>query len=321
MSGLLLGAISLGIDAARLLGKFAQLWEDSNASCAQPVPSLSQPRKVTPHMRKLFLVAERLTWDYAVVSSREREQNEQLTWEVNYELGILEPFVEDAEQVPGGKKSRLNKWYPYQNQHEMKLAMSLISMDAGLTEVSWSLWYGLQMNIQRVLGHEEDVSNRNNSAPRDYAVSEERSGLNTGMDTRSDGVFEFDVTRSPDDALFDTSTIVPDVGIPTPPSSSSNPSKETTRPATDAMSSSKSIHPALATRIAAGPTVERQVPCSNDDKRIISYKTLQDFYSLLEQIERTSYLGALFLEAYAEHLRDDACRDCWLKHNIVGEAK
>jgi hypothetical protein len=33
-------------------------------------------------------------------------------------------------------------------------------------------------------------------------------------------------------------------------------------------------------------------------------------------MERTSYVGTLFLEAYAERLRDDMCKSCWLKHNI-----
>lgn len=49
---------------------------------------------------------------------------------------------------------------------------------------------------------------------------------------------------------------------------------------------------------------------------IRSYKTLQDFYSLLDKIERTSYIGALFLEAYAEKLRDDMCKSCWFRHNV-----
>jgi hypothetical protein len=50
--------------------------------------------------------------------------------------------------------------------------------------------------------------------------------------------------------------------------------------------------------------------------RIISYRTLQDFYALLDKIERTSHVGALFLEAYAERLRDDMCKDCRFKHNV-----
>lgn len=48
----------------------------------------------------------------------------------------------------------------------------------------------------------------------------------------------------------------------------------------------------------------------------MSYKTLQGFYKLLDKIERTSYVCAKFLEAYAEKLRDDLCKDCWFKRNV-----
>lgn len=57
-------------------------------------------------------------------------------------------------------------------------------------------------------------------------------------------------------------------------------------------------------------------PFFDQRRRIVSYKTLQDFYELLDKIERTSYVGAVFLEAYAEKLRDDLCKACWLKRNI-----
>lgn len=284
-------------------------------------PVCRKPRKATPHMRKLFLVAERLTRDYATVPLRDKEQNEQLTWEVNYELGILDPFVEDADQVPGGKKSKLNKWHPYQNQYEMEQAMSLAAMDGGLTQVSWSLWYGLQMNLQKMLGQ---ASNRKTDTQHSQKVTEKSSELVTGQNSRVRELDEIDLRQSPDNALFDTSNIVPTIGIPTPPSSFPNTSEDTMRreAGTATKPPPKDIYPPFPTRHTPGPSsVEKRVPSPQDDKRITSYKTLQDFYSLLDQIERTSYVGALFLEAYAEHLRDDACRDCWLKHNVVVEVK
>jgi hypothetical protein len=64
-------------------------------------------------MRKTFLVAERLMWEKGQVSSHSKDLNEELNWKVNYELGILDPFVEDPEQVQGGKHSKSNKSYPY----------------------------------------------------------------------------------------------------------------------------------------------------------------------------------------------------------------
>lgn len=44
-------------------------------------------------------------------------------------------------------------------------------------------------------------------------------------------------------------------------------------------------------------------------------RRMQDFYGLLDKIERTSFVGAIFLEAYAERLRDDLCKAYWLKRN------
>jgi hypothetical protein len=43
------------------------------------------------------------------VSSLDKDLNEELNWKVSYELGTLDPFVEDAEQVQGGKHSKSNK--------------------------------------------------------------------------------------------------------------------------------------------------------------------------------------------------------------------
>ena len=59
---------------------------------------------------------------------------------------------------------------------------------------------------------------------------------------------------------------------------------------------------------AAGPLSE--------PTRIIS---LQDFYSVLDKLERTSGMGFMFLEAYAERLRDEVCRDCWLRSNVLSD--
>ncbi|KAL5118564.1 hypothetical protein ACEQ8H_003579 [Pleosporales sp. CAS-2024a] len=181
--------------------------DGAHARSAFACPVCRQERKVSVHARKLFLVAERLCWDETVASRQDRDQNEALNWAVNYELGILDPFVEDAEQMPGGRHSRNNQFYPYQNEHEMKLAAKLIWMTEDMTPATWALWINSQLGLEKM-------------------------------------------------------------GMEAPP------------------------------------------------KRIVSYKTMQDFYSLLDQIERTSYVGARFLEAYAERLRDDMCKDCWFRQHV-----
>jgi hypothetical protein len=46
-------------------------------------------------------------------------------------------------------------------------------------------------------------------------------------------------------------------------------------------------------------------------RRPFSVETLSEFYSLLDKIERTSYVASKYLEAYAEFLNRDVCNDCW----------
>jgi hypothetical protein len=203
-------------------------------------------RKPTPHARKVFLVAERLAWEYRPVPRHEKDENERLTWEVNYELGILDPFVEDPERFPGGKKSQHNKWHPYQNEFEMKQALNLIFISENLTEASWSLWLGMQKMLRNLVDLPSSSLKERKLGPAASRLLQETSE-NRLQPKPAETI---DLTKSPNRVMS------------------------------------------------------------------INYKTLQDFYSLLDQIERTSYVGALFLEAYAERLRDDLCRECWLKHYI-----
>lgn len=81
--------------------------------------------------------------------------NEELNWAVNYELGILDPCIEDPEQIFGGKKSLVNKFHPYQNEHEVKLALKLIFITQDMTETTWALWIGTQMHLQDLFDEDE----------------------------------------------------------------------------------------------------------------------------------------------------------------------
>jgi hypothetical protein len=224
-------------------------------------PVCNQERKATAHMRKVFLVAERLSWDDKIVSIHDKDLNEELNWKVNYELGILNPFVEDPEQVPGGKLSRNNKFFPYQNEHEMKLALKLIFMTEDVTEMTWTLWITSNLNLQKML-----MSNETEGSP---SIAPKHTSTSDSHSTASCTTPSAKEDRKLDPASFANSAPV--------------------------VEHSEELFP---------------------PKRIRSYKSLQDFYSLLDKIERTSYVGALFLEAYAEKLRDDMCKSCWLKHNI-----
>jgi hypothetical protein len=54
----------------------------------------------------------------------------------------------------------------------------------------------------------------------------------------------------------------------------------------------------------------------------LSFRTLPEFYSLLDKIERTSYVGARYLEAYAEYLQNaDECGECWFRSRMMDEGE
>lgn len=251
---------------------------------------------MTPHTRKLFLVAERLSWEDGITSIHDKSLNEELNWAVNHELGILDPFVEDPEQVPGGKHSRTNSFYPYQNEYEMKLALKYIFMTEDITETTWMLWIGTQLDLQKMLGGDEAQQSSKALKLDDdgLRILEKRSTR-----PKTPEIETIDLTDSPPPKAK------PSIGTPTP-SSSSNPRESSRIPAPP-------CKPTKGTTLAVPPG---PAPFFNQQTRIVSYKTLQDFYGLLDKIERTSFVGALFLEAYAEKLRDDLCKACWLERNV-----
>ncbi|KZM24332.1 hypothetical protein ST47_g4533 [Ascochyta rabiei] len=258
-------------------------------------PVCLKERKVTPHARKVFLVAERLSWHDKSTSIHDKSLNEELNWAVNYELGILDPFIEDPEQVPGGKNSRTNSFYPYQNDYEMKMAFKYIFMTENITETTWALWIGTQLDMQKMLGGEVEKAVPNALKLREDGLEKRSTGRKTAEPET------IDLTDSP------PLKSQPAFGIPTPPYTL----KKVGEP-------SKSKLTAFREQ-AEGATVAKPLsfPSYFDHRRrIVSYKTLQDFYGLLDKIERTSYVGAVFLEAYAEKLRGDMCKACWLKRNI-----
>lgn len=242
-----------------------------------------------------------------------------MNWEVNYQLGILEPAVEDPDQVPGGKNSRANEWYPYNNEFEMVAAMKLVEKAVCLTEGSWRAW----VNTIDYLSSEPDESLEEGRhdifqepigpLPARESLKESAVNIFPSLPSR--------VLKKLPEASYDVENINP--FLPTPPSSSppfpeeqkllnaSVPSLAATKEAVfDSFKNYDS--PIFETQRVKG---KREA--APRKRRKTTYTTLQDFYSLLDKIERKSFVGAQFLEAYAEYLRDDLCGDCWLKHSIV----
>ncbi|KAJ4360616.1 uncharacterized protein N0V89_001182 [Didymosphaeria variabile] len=283
-----------------------------------PLGLLPKERKVSAHLRKAYLVAERLSWEDELITAPDRNLNEELNWAVNYELGILEPFVEDIEQRTGGKRSQKNKYHPYQNAFEMKEALKLIFTSENITDASWNLWVDLQKDIQRITENEELASTsspaRTSQNARKAPLSE--ISANARPKTPPAKVEEIDLTMPPQSALGPTSE-GPAPPLPTPPASLPVADNAYNRFSLRGYDQASLALPGTDKEAWSG---SEHASHSSVARCILSYKTLPDFYSLLDQIERTSYVGALFLEAYAERLRDDMCKDCWFERYVEGWA-
>ncbi|KAF4307482.1 hypothetical protein GTA08_BOTSDO03731 [Botryosphaeria dothidea] len=237
----------------------------------------------SPHTQKLFLVAERLSWEDGAVPTAERELNQELTWEVNFQLGIEDPVI---EQVPGGNNSRRNQWHPFANEIDCAAAMKLIARADCLTEKSYAMWSKMLDTLYTIL-------------PGDDA-----DGPSASESSHSQSLPE------PVDKVIDSH-------LPTPPSSS-QPFASQMSQAPYSNEHSLSLH---LDHLPPTPASSNRASFASDRALFEAptkpiARSLPGFYSLLDTIERTSYVGAQYLEAYAEHLRDDLCEDCWWTHNI-----
>lgn len=248
---------------------------------------------MTAHMHKLFLVAERLTWEDDLLSVHDKELNANLNLKINNELGIQWPIVNDPVHLPGGKYSKMNKFHPYYNEHEMILALELLSTTESLTEASWSLWLGMQLYAEKTWGACETTGSLS---------SETIAGKHM---------------RAPDTTSHDCVSERPrhTSGLLTPPLSSEKEPVHEDASLKTSTTTVLPIHAAISAMQQSRSTANATTSSSRSN-RIISYRSLQDFYTLLDQIERTSYVGALLLESYAERLKDDMCKDCWFAHNV-----
>jgi hypothetical protein len=168
-------------------------------------------------------------------------------------------------------------------------------MTEDIKEVTWSLWINTQLNLHNMLGRNEKIPSSTSAQGQTLEPTE-----------------LIDLTGSPEPALRPANResyglFAPPLSLPRVVQGAANQNVHSTN------SERHESIPAynLSSEITTRPSTTLPSP-----KRIQSYKSLQDFYSLLDNIERTSYVGALFLEAYAEKLRDDMCKSCWLKYNI-----
>ncbi|KAF7192451.1 hypothetical protein HII31_06226 [Pseudocercospora fuligena] len=240
---------------------------DAKIFCSQ----CGKERVASVHQRKLFLVAERLSWEVGTTSRKQREQNEVATWAVNAELSIFDPAVDEDEVVVGGRRSRDNECYPYSSQDEADAAMMIVEKADILSEGSWKVW-------MKTINTKLQELQKNQSEAEAYLKK-----YGTGLQSRR-ALNELSPNTPPERSSprKGKSPASQSSSLPTPPSSADDEDRE-----------------------AKSKTVQ------------CSFQTLQGFYSLLDKLERTSPQAARYLEAYAEQLHNDGCRDCWLKQTIV----
>ncbi|KAK8223831.1 hypothetical protein HDK90DRAFT_470538 [Phyllosticta capitalensis] len=289
-------------------------------SCRKSRPSPSA------HRRKMFLVAERLSREKGKMPTALLERNQEMTWEVNFQLGIHEPFVEELDQVPGGKYSQENPMYPFEDVEDFFSAMLLITKGEDLTEASYNLWQSMLDILYHDPGldeiqetHEDDAISEKDTMPAPRSHSKPQSSYQSPYPPLSPGQpQEGDANDlpTPPSSSHPTEDFPPlskkpleetsETPLPTPPGSSqpiSNPpSSAATAPSTPArqqLSQDAASHPDMSKAPTRPPR-----------------RSLPEFYSLLDAVERTSHIGAQFLEAYATGLRNDACTDCWFKLHV-----
>lgn len=245
-----------------------------------------RPRPSTAHQRKLFLVAERLSWEVGATSSATRNQNEIALWAVNAELDIFEPAVDDDEVIIGGRKSRSDEWYPFKDKIDADMAMRIVAKAELLSERSWGMW---KENVDRAL---QSVQEADLSGTKEQLVDLDDSSSHRSSTTKS--------LRSPLSDLSPNSKL------------RRSPRKNGKQP--DLSTTSLPTPPSSGGLEQVGEYEDKPRPgCS--------FKTMSDFYGLLDKIERTSPLGAKFLEAYAERLHGELCKDCWFESNILSNFK
>jgi hypothetical protein len=254
------------------------------------------------------------SFDLTTVSIHDKDLNEELNWKVNYELGILDPFVEDNVHIPGGKNSRSNKFYPYQNQHEMKLALGLVFTTEDIKEVTWSLWINTQLSLQNMLDENHHINSMPNAleSTSELRKNEEIPESTPAREPTPKPDEVIDLTGSPEPVSRVASGA--SHGLSTPPPSLPKVVPDAAN--NNVLSAGSGQYEQVPEHHSSSEIPNGPVTTWPQPKRIQSYKSLQDFYSLLDKIERTSYVGASFLEAYAEKLRDDMCKSCWLKYNV-----
>lgn len=199
---------------------------------------------------------------------------------MNAELGTLVPVIDDEDVVEGGRLSRANDWRHYGSQEEAGAVISLVSKAETSTETSFDVWR------QMLVMHRDPVVM---PGPVDAGWEEEvMYYYEAPVETVKARVLQL--------VLYLTSCARACLWC--------TAHEPTTFPPDTLQTVSRKIY-ALRSLLRRRTDQPAQ--------------PLLEFYYSLDKLERMSPMGARFLEAHAERLRDEVCKDCWFGHNVLSD--
>lgn len=156
---------------------------------------------ITPHERKLFLVAERLSWHgfRGILPAPEKALNEEQLWVVNFELGITDPAIENPSSLmAGGKNSQFNPFYPYQTEEEMEAALALLRHTDRLSDVSFKIWLSTVDSMSMAIndaGNERPALNKISNSASNSIAGQPSAGMVENK-ARTTGALQFHSIRA-----------------------------------------------------------------------------------------------------------------------------
>ncbi|KAF2458737.1 hypothetical protein BDY21DRAFT_370916 [Lineolata rhizophorae] len=221
------------------------------------------------------------------VPTAERARNQEALWAVNFALGIEDPVLfddEDADQGVQGEPANWRTWFhPFESPQEMWLGLGIVAagVAGGDGGLGEDVWGAWRGLVE---AGEEGGEHKENIGPAE-----------------GDAVGNASAIRPFAHGAYVSPYATPLNDRPEGPLGASN------RYASPSASFSENV--------------EKGQKDSDKARVNLSFRTKTQFYSLLDRIERSSFAGAMFLEAYAEHVRRDLCRECWFKAFVsdVGE--
>lgn len=235
--------------------------------------------------QKLFLTTERLflgTMDAVT----DIERNQTNTWAVNFEVGIYEPSMEQNTWLKG-KKTFENRFYPFVDDFELGVVVKLLQrVGEGLGESSLNMYLNMLKDmdeIDRVI------------PPTPVAARHPSHAFVPTPETRKKSEFN---------QKYIPPTTTSPLGL-----SSWRSYNEYSLPGPSS----------LLTPAGQLPPSYRPSHIPDRKSPLKSFSDLKGLFEVFDRIKRGSYAAARLMEAYADAIVNEACIDCWAKHNIIDD--